>query len=384
MKLYNLARVSTATVGTGTITLGGAVAPFLTFAQAGVADGEVVSYSIIDGVANSEIGTGTYTLAGTTLTRTVTKSTNSNTAISLSGSAQVLITPRAEDLVANAHQVQDFRLTLTTGVPVTVADVTAAGTLYASPMGSGRRIALYSNSTWNLCSSAEFSLALTLTSGKPYDVFCYDSGGGTPALEVLVWTNDTTRATALSTQDGVYIKSGDATRRYMGTLYASGTNTTEDSYTKRYLWNYYHRRPRPMRRLESTNTWTYTIATYRQANASSSNQLDMIRGLDEDAVFASVVAGARNDTGGMNPIVSIGLDSATSGATGVLNGVKGFSINNTNTYDQVHAQLSTFPGVGRHYLTWIEQSSAVGVTTWMGNIGAATLYQAGIHGTVMA
>jgi hypothetical protein len=96
-KLYNLARMSTATVGTGTITLGSAVPGFLTFAGAGVSNGDVVSYAVADG-ANSEIGTGSYTSAGTTLTRTVNRSTNGNAAISLSGTAQVFITPRAEDL----------------------------------------------------------------------------------------------------------------------------------------------------------------------------------------------------------------------------------------------------------------------------------------------
>ncbi|MDB5607787.1 MAG: putative rane-localized protein [Bradyrhizobium sp.] len=95
-KLYNLARMTTATTGTGTITLGSAVSGYLTFALAGAANGDVVSYAIKDG-ANSEIGTGTYTSAGTTLTRTVTKSTNANAAISLSGAAEVFITFRAED-----------------------------------------------------------------------------------------------------------------------------------------------------------------------------------------------------------------------------------------------------------------------------------------------
>lgn len=96
-KLYNLARMTTATTGTGTITLGSAVAGYLTFAQAGVANSDVVDYAIKDG-NDSEIGTGTYTSSGTTLTRTVTKSTNSNAAINLSGAAEVFITPRAETL----------------------------------------------------------------------------------------------------------------------------------------------------------------------------------------------------------------------------------------------------------------------------------------------
>lgn len=96
MALYNLARVVTATTGTGTVTLGSAVSGFLSFADAGVQNGDVVSYAIKDGTA-SEIGTGTYSSSGPTLTRTVINSTNSNNAINLSGSAEVFITPNAAD-----------------------------------------------------------------------------------------------------------------------------------------------------------------------------------------------------------------------------------------------------------------------------------------------
>jgi len=101
--LYNLARMTTATTGTGTITLGSAVSGFVTFADAGVTNGQVVTYAISDG-SNSEIGIGTYTSAGTTLTRdTVLRSTNSTGSytgkINLSGSAQVMITPSAEDIL---------------------------------------------------------------------------------------------------------------------------------------------------------------------------------------------------------------------------------------------------------------------------------------------
>lgn len=97
-KLYNLARMTTPTTGTGTLTLGSSVSGFLSFVAAGVLDGETVTYAIQDGSA-SEIGRGVYTASGTTLTRSVLKSTNSNSAISLSGSAQVFITPSAEDFL---------------------------------------------------------------------------------------------------------------------------------------------------------------------------------------------------------------------------------------------------------------------------------------------
>jgi len=91
-KLYNLARMTTATTGTGTITLGSAVSGYLSFAAAGVQNGDTVTYAIKDG-SNSEIGEGVYTASGTTLTRSVIKSTNSDTAINLSGSAEVFVTP---------------------------------------------------------------------------------------------------------------------------------------------------------------------------------------------------------------------------------------------------------------------------------------------------
>lgn len=95
-KLYNLAGMTTTTTGTGTITLGSAIYGHLTFAQAGIANNDTVTYAIKDG-ENSEIGRGVYTSSGTTLTRTVLRSTNSNAALNLSGSAEVFITPAAED-----------------------------------------------------------------------------------------------------------------------------------------------------------------------------------------------------------------------------------------------------------------------------------------------
>lgn len=86
-----------ATIGTGTLSLGAAVAGHLTFAQAGITDGQTVSYAIIDG-NNTEVGRGVYTSSGTTLSRSVLLSTNSNNAISLTGGAEVFITALAEDI----------------------------------------------------------------------------------------------------------------------------------------------------------------------------------------------------------------------------------------------------------------------------------------------
>jgi hypothetical protein len=95
--LVNRAKVSTATTGTGTITLGTAESGYQSFADAGVADADVVRYVIEDGT-DWEIGTGTYTATGTTLSRTVSESSNADAAIVLTGSATVFIGATAEDI----------------------------------------------------------------------------------------------------------------------------------------------------------------------------------------------------------------------------------------------------------------------------------------------
>src|SRR5579871_3477858 len=97
-KLANRARMTTTTVGTGTLTLVAAVSPFQTFANAGINDGDEIAYVIEDGAA-WEIGRGIYTASGPTLTRDL-RSSSSGSLISLSGAAQVFIDATAEELVA--------------------------------------------------------------------------------------------------------------------------------------------------------------------------------------------------------------------------------------------------------------------------------------------
>ena len=92
--LVNRAKMSTATTGTGTITLGTAESGYQTFADAGVVDTDVVRYVIEDGT-DWEIGTGTYS-AGT-LTRVLSES-STGSLLNLTGSAVVYVSATAEDI----------------------------------------------------------------------------------------------------------------------------------------------------------------------------------------------------------------------------------------------------------------------------------------------
>src|SRR5437016_1613615 len=119
-------------------------------------------------------------------------------------------------LMALGGFIPGGRLTLTTAVPVTTADVTGAGTLYYTPYLHDR-IRIYDGTRWQYYVFAELSLSLTLTNAKLYDVFVYDNSG-TLTLELsAAWTNNTTRSDALGTQDSVQVKNSAKTRLWLGT-----------------------------------------------------------------------------------------------------------------------------------------------------------------------
>ncbi len=278
---------------------------------------------------------------------------------------------------ASSSYSQDFRLTLTSGTPVTISNVSSAMTIYCTPY-KGNSISLYNGSTWDSFNSAQFSLALgTLTSGLPYDIFCY-SNSGVPTLEFLAWTDDVTRATALAYQDGILVKSGSPTRRYMGTFYTTSTTTTEDSQTKRYLWNYYNRVYRDFLRQESTASWTYTTATVRQANANTANQIEFVRGVSEDAIDVTLNVSMEASSTSDNSF-GLGLDTTTS--INIGQGSGGDLVNQTENRAALYYGL---PSAGRHYIAWLE--AALGATTtWYGQltIGGGTTVS-GLNGGILA
>lgn len=82
---------TTTTTGTGTVTLAGAASGFQSFAAIG--DGNSTYYTITNGT-DWEVGIGTYTSSGTTLSRTtVLSSSNSGSLVSFSaGSKNVFAT----------------------------------------------------------------------------------------------------------------------------------------------------------------------------------------------------------------------------------------------------------------------------------------------------
>jgi hypothetical protein len=136
-KLVNRAKMTTATTGTGTLTLGSAVDGYQTFAAAGVADADVVRYVIEDGTA-WEIGTGTYTASGTTLSRTVVESSNADAAINLTGTAVVFVGAVEADLrEERVGSISGATLDLSTGTVFSDAPATDPTYVFSNPPASG-------------------------------------------------------------------------------------------------------------------------------------------------------------------------------------------------------------------------------------------------------
>lgn len=339
-----------------------------------VNSGEIGSFRISGSVTTTGLNAGSAYFAGATPGAIVTAPPTNAIRIGQASSATVLIVGE-QTAPIGPRGPPCGRLTLTTGVPYTTADVTAATTVYYTPAGNCNSIFLNDGTAWTEYAFAELSIAVPATTLTVYDVFAYDNAG-VVALELTAWTNTTTRATATVLLNGVWVKSGVTTRRYVGTFMTTGVSgQTESSFAKRYVWNQDNRMRLIGRVNPSADSWTYTLATYQQWAASAANQLDFVIGQIGPEIVAECQGYASN-AGAISVAVSLGVNGITSHANTSFR----WETTKAGVATSANAALAYYPAVGRNFVTALEQSEASGLTTWLGDNGGATQVQAGIWG----
>jgi hypothetical protein len=138
---------STTTTGTGTITLGAAAAGFQAFSVIG--NGNTTYYTIVDTVNGTwEVGIGTYTSSGTTLSRdTVLDSSNSGSLVNFaSGSKDVFVAYPAERAVIGGMGYVENAATISVSSTINAGNnAVSAGPV---TVNSGITVTVPSGSRW--------------------------------------------------------------------------------------------------------------------------------------------------------------------------------------------------------------------------------------------
>ena len=136
--LKDRVKETSTTAGTGTLTLAGAVTGFQSFAAVG--DGNSTYYAIADSATGAwEVGIGTYTASGTTLSRTtVLSSSNAGSLVSFAANPKdVFVTYPSEravwlDSAGNVLVQYEFNTINATTANLTTANITS-GTITTAP-----------------------------------------------------------------------------------------------------------------------------------------------------------------------------------------------------------------------------------------------------------
>ena len=269
--------------------------------------------------------------------------------------------------------VMEFRLTLASATPVMTSQVLAATTLYMTPY-IGNKISLYVDGVLEVVTTNEVALSLSGTAiNTNYDIFAY-SNAGNVALEYVAWSNNglgtSTRATSLAYQSGMLVKSGDISKRYIGTIrttdiagqcqFSFGGTALTGTEAKLFVWNYYNSLEVACFVAASTTSWTYNNATsanyvYRAALNSNNFRVSFIVGLAERAISASYTALIQLSSGSGTPLIGVGLNS-TSSAIGT-----GFIDPTGGAYHTTTASATAMPVIGFNCVTALEAASG-GVT----------------------
>lgn len=273
----------------------------------------------------------------------------------------------------NPFVAPGLRLTLESGVPASTTDQIDKTTLYWTPAAGGSGFfSTYENGAWATHTTAEVSISNAgLTAGKVYDVFV--NGTGVISFSTA-WTNDTTPAVALGSQDGVPVKAADHSLLHIGVVkvdlstgkFQDSGGATPGTGGKRYTWSRYNQVRREIQFLTTSVSWPVASAGQWQVRAgAASSKFEYVTG-DAHAVLNAEVICSTDVNAFDFTMVGIGIDSQTVNKArryGTTGGVQ--------NRPQVSADYCDAPGAGAHEIFWLERSSTASTSTFYGISGTA-------------
>jgi len=183
-----------------------------------------------------------------------------------------------------------------------------------------------------------------------------------------------TRTTDIVRQDGVFVKSGSTNKRYLGTLMTTGVSgETEDSVTKRFVWNYYNRAIRTFYKIETAASWIYSTSTLRAMNNNTDIRIAMVVGAAE-SFFTGAIAGKFETTVNANGTVLLADNNIDNSITTPL---PTHAVANANTFEGWVVNYVYALSTGYHFLQAVEQGFGSGTQTFYGESSS------GIFGSIL-
>jgi len=309
MALILADRVKETTTSTGTtaITLAGAATGYQTFSSA-VGNANTTYYTIADQTgANWEVGTGTYTSAGNTLSRgTVLSSSNAGSLVDFtSGTKDVFVT-----YPAGKSTYQGGTFSLVAGSNVTVTGTWPNQTIAASSGGSATKTISNKTGAYTIvsgdlgtiinCTSGAFTVSLTAAASLGSGFTCTIWNTSTSATDAI--TIDPNAAETIDGMATLILRQGEGTD-----IVCNGTNW-ETSYKKTmrgYAENYSSTSVRPV---ASGNP---SVAIGRSSVAAGGGSIALCGGTANGTASAAMGGFGVSDTAtaGSNYSTAIGMTS---------------------------------------------------------------------------